>query len=49
MSKSIEYQYKIDFKFDDFFIGLRMLFGKDFGAKSYEKSMQLEVKHEQKH
>ena len=48
MSKSIEYQYKIDFNFDDFFMGLRVLFGKDFGARRHEKSMQLEVEHEQK-
>ena len=31
-----------------FFIGLRVLFGKDFGARRHEKSMQLEVEHEQK-
>ena len=47
MSKSIENQYKIDWKFD-FFMGLRVLFGKDFGARRHEKSMQLEVEHEQK-
>ena len=29
-------------------MGLRVLFGKDFGARRHEKSMQLEVEHEQK-
>ena len=47
MSKSIENRYKIDGKFH-FFMGLRMLFGKDLGARRHEKSMQLEVEHEQK-